>query len=56
MELIGQALADYYGLTFVSSEPQKTDYYARYTFELSDGQESVLLSVTFTYTGFSVST
>lgn len=53
-KLIGQTLADYYGLTFVGTELQEIDYYTRFTFELTDGQESVVLSVTFTYAGFYV--
>lgn len=54
-ELIGQTLADYYGLTFVGSEQQESEYYTRFAFELSDGQESIVLPVTFTYTGFYIS-
>jgi hypothetical protein len=55
-ELIGQTLADYYGLSLVGSEPLKSDYYTRLAFELSDGRESVTLYVTLTGTGFMVST
>ena len=54
MDLIGQTLADYYGLTLISTEPQESSYYTRYAFELSDGQDSVVLFVTLTYTGFFV--
>lgn len=53
-EQIGVALADYYGLTLVGSKPQKSDYYTRLLFELSDGQDSVLLPVSFTYAGFTL--
>lgn len=44
-EQIGKALADYYGLTYVGSKPQKSDYYTRIMFELSDGLDSVMLPV-----------
>jgi hypothetical protein len=44
-EQIGKALAGYYGLTYVGSKPQKSDYYTRLTIELSDGQDSVMLPV-----------
>ncbi len=52
MELIGRTLADYYGLTLVSTNLRSSEYFARFAFELGDGEESVVLSVTVTDTGF----
>ncbi len=54
VDLIGQTLADYYELTLVGSEPQKSDYLVRFTYELTDGQESVYLHVSITGMGFLV--
>lgn len=54
LELIGESIADYYGLTLVRSEPLKKDRYDYLVFELSDGQNSVSLTVVILDSGFMV--
>lgn len=49
---IGRALADYYGLTYISAEPQKGDIYARLMIELNDGQDSISIPVSLFGSGF----
>ncbi len=53
-EMIGQTIADYYGLTLVGWEPAKSDQYKRLLLDLNDGQESITIAVTFTGYGFMV--
>lgn len=54
IELIGQTVADYYGLTQVRSEPLKNDKYLSVICELSDGQDTVKLVASITGIGFSI--